>query len=277
MLNRHVGKTFCGVAAGTLLAVGAATTAHGVVIADFNDLNPGAVSGQAGGEGFAGAWGGSSTIDAVDGDLTSDKYTLTQTGTGQSLQGSYNSTRYVFAEMDEAMAGDVWFSVLIHMPTSTARAGLMFNGTSPSGTTGTTHSILFLGTLLRAQSGGSANRVDVEDAIEVGRTFLLVGNLNTDEGTLKFWVDPDLVADPDITHYTPDAELTTSITELSAIGVASYQLGGEIGQEFGGTVDHLRLSDSSTAYTDVTGAVIPEPASLVLMGTGTLLVLRRRR
>ena len=226
----------------------------GLAQADFNDLNPGAIQNQGGGVGMTGTWGNTGTIDVIGGDLTSPLYTLAQSGTPQSAQGDYGQARQTTRAVAAPMSGDVWFSYLVNNPADVARGGISVN--QASYTYGPT----------RLGAAGTQLFVDLPDGIHwipnqftTGDTALVVGKMSVGAGndTMQVWVNPDLVAQPDITAYEPTYynASTDYADSVTRIGVASYHSNGPAGS-VGGTVDNVVFSDTSTAYQDVTGSAV---------------------
>ncbi len=256
------------------------------IVADFNDFTLGLPNGQFGGTGFDAdsPWIGSARVAVVEGDLSSDKYTLSQSGDGRSIQGDFNGARHTTRVLATPLTGEVWFSFLLNLPDATSRGGIVFNPTATNGTTNP-YSLFLLGPeILRATVGASSgdNR-DAAVEATIGETVLIVGMLDTEADTLTAWFDPDLVANPDITSLTPDLSevLGVPIESITSAGPMSWNTTATTAVGVGGAwVDQLRLSNSSSAYFDVTGAEvagIPEPASLALLGVGVSLLLWRRR
>jgi len=237
----------------------------GLVQADFNDLNLGVLQTQAGGVGMTGTWGNTGTIDVVSGDLSSTLYTLTQSGTPQSVQGDYSQPRQSTRAVATPMSGDVWFSYLVNQPAAAARGGISINQnnyTYGNPRLGAADTDLFL------ELPDGMHWIDGQ--FTHGNTALVVGQMQIGAGndTIQVWVNPDLVAQPDITAYEPAYYNagTNFASSVTRIGVASYRYGGPAGST-GGTVDNVIFSDTSTAYQDVTGSAASLP-TMVLIDDG---------
>jgi len=228
----------------------------GLVQADFNDLNTGVLMNQGGGVGMTGTWGNTGTIDVISGDLSSPLYTLTQSGTPQSVQGDWSQPRQSTRAVATPMSGDVWFSFLVNQPAAAARGGISINQnnyTYGNPRLGAADTQLFL---------------ELPDGMHwiggqftYGNTALVVGQMQIGAGndTIQVWVNPDLVAQPDITahelaYYNAGTNFASSITR---IGVASYSGAG-------GVVDNVVFSDTPTAYQDVTGSTATLPTVVVI-------------
>jgi len=237
----------------------------GLVQADFNDLNLGVLQTQAGGVGMTGTWGNTGTIDVIGGDLSSPLYTLTQSGTPQSVQGDYGQPRQSTRAVATPMSGDVWFSYLVNIPNDVGRGGISVNQnnyTYGNPRLGAADTRLFL----ELPDGMHW----IEGQFTAGATALVVGQMQIGAGndTIQVWVNPDLVAQPDITAYEPAYynASTNFASSVSRIGVASYRYGGPSGSK-GGTVDNVVFSDTPTAYQDVTGSTATLP-TVVLIDDG---------
>jgi len=251
-LLRHSFITWVTAAAVVVLLSSAAEA--GLAQVDYNDLILGPVNGQGGGVGMTGTWGNTGTIDVVAGDLSSPLYSLAQSGTPQSLQGDYGQARQTTRAVAAPMSGDVWFSYLVNNPVDAARGGISVN--QASYTYGPT----------RLGAAGTQLFVDLPDGIHwvpgqftIGDTALVVGKMSVGAGndTIQVWVNPDLVAQPDITDYQPTYynASTDYADSITRIGVATYHFNGPAGS-VGGTVDNVVFSDTSTAYQDATGSAV---------------------
>lgn len=260
-----------------------------LIVVDFNDLTAGGINGQAGGTGFSGSWNGSAGGTVAAGNLTSALYPLTQTGTAQRYQ-SVNATglRQNFRTVASSPTGEVWFSLLAQVDEAANRAGFSLN--APTGTpfdnTGTVYAYL-TGTTLN-YSFGSGTAGTVTSANTLGSTALIVGRMNIVGGggadSITLWINPDLVANPNIFDYTPvySSSSVDFLDTISTLGVVAAR-SLTSGPSGAGQVDNIRFSDgngnAAQAYLDVTGAVIPEPATAALGAAGVLgfLLYRWRR
>ncbi len=275
-------RTVAGCLVAGAMALGAAVhSTHGLVVADFNDMTPGEMKGQVGGSGFDPneTWDATNTLRIVEGDLSSPLYNITQSGPGQSAQGIHGSSRYITRPFETPMVGEIWFSFLVNMAKNGDRAGIGLNPT----TSLPYNAVLFQ---MGNPNGDLTVRRDdistwIDTGIGFGETALVVGRLILTDSSddLTVWFNPNLIDDPNIENHTPifsSADRDFIGGPLTHFGVVSYDTTGG-GSGAGGLVDAVRFSDSDNAFYDVTGIMIPEPSSMLLMGMGTLLMLRRVR
>lgn len=275
-------------AAATLLAT--LGSAHAVVlVADFNDLTTGQLSGKAGGTGFSGSWTGSANPQVSTTNLTSSLYNVPQSGTAQSVVGNNsNDIRQDFRTVATSPAGEVWFSFLAQTnqnSTSTDSAGISLN--APTGTPFNNRGnfyVQFTGTSLVYNFG--AGETTVASATSSGATNLIVGRMIINPAgasdTVTLWINPNLTLNPDINTYTPvyNSSSVNALDSITTLGLIAYREGtGSLVN--GGRVDNIRFSDgggnAAQAYLDVTN--IPEPSALLLAagGLGCALARRKRR
>jgi hypothetical protein len=271
--------------AAAVLLSSVATTRAATAVADFNDIATGAINGKAGGIGWTGNWTGSAGGTVIVGNLTSSLYDLPQSGTAQRYR-SINATglRQNYRTPAGAFIGTIWFSFLMMAEATGDRAGLSLNAPTPTpfSDPGTAYTFLS-GQTLNFQFGpGTAGTL--ASAVPIGSTALVVGRIELNGGVggsdpVSLWLNPDLIANPDINAYTPfysngGVDWLTSITTVGAI--AARADGAGVG---GGNVDSIRFSDgggnADQAYMDVTG--VPEPGSVALLGASMLGLAARRR
>jgi hypothetical protein len=267
-----------------LLVSMAAEARATLLVADFNDITTGDLKGKGGGTGFSSTWNGSSTPAVVSGNLGSARYDLPPTGTAQHVSGNNDTgLRQEFRSTVDSPTGTVWFSFLAKVDKTGDQAGLSINAptTTPFGDPGDAN-VYLTGSTLNYQFGtGTAGTL--ANAVTIGTTALFVGRVtisSTGADPVSLWLNPDLIANPDITAYTP-VYSSAGVDWLSSINV----VGAIVAQKSGGSggaghVDNFRFSDgggdAAEAYRDVTG--VPEPGSLlVLAGAFGALALRRRR
>ena len=247
---------------GTLVAVlmfGLAGMASAGLVAA--DLNTGGTD-----TGFSGGWAGSSNRMPIQApDLTYANYAITQTGSPTYVYGGDSNThqdRQDSRDLASAMSGEIWFSCLVH--NGNVFAGLSFHtDTIAGGATAYLHSTANLrvlmspSTLIVDLDGGTLP--SGTGSFSVG-THLLLGQMTIGVGndSLSVWVDPDVNAAggpgalPAADFSSTGVDFVNSIARIGAPNVG--------GSAAGDTIDAIRLSDTATAFEDVTG-VSGGPAS----------------
>lgn len=231
-----------------VVSTGSVSPVHATLaVADFNDLQAGALHAQAGGEGVRGGWFGSGRIFVIPGGLSSDKYGIDQPGpSAMAVQGDFNAPRSVARHLCCEMSGEIWFSFLVNLPEESSRAGITWNWTNTTGVP--TTAILFQGEDVNVR----VNRSNLVSSVTtLGQTALVVGLMDVGRGddTLKLWIDPNLVDEPDIHNHEPVFTLTgiDFAQKLNTIGVISYDISGNGN---GGMVDHVRFATSPVAFME---------------------------
>lgn len=285
VLRRYV--SFCCLV--LVIGILANTASAALIVADFNDIASGSINGKAGGTGLAGTWSGSAGGNVVAGNLTSSLYNVPQTsGTAQHYQ-SVNATglRQNYRSPTTSPSGEVWFSFLAQVDASANRAGMSLN--APTGTPfdnpGTVYAFLNGTTLNYSFGSGTAGSVVTTNAL--GSTALIVGRMNIVGGggldSISLWVNPDLVANPNIFAYMPvySSSSVNYLDTISTLGLVAAR-SDAAGPTGSGNVDNVRFSDgggnAAQAYLDVTGTVIPEPSTLGLAALSVIgLLLSQRR
>jgi len=91
--------------------------------------------------------------------------------------------------------------------------------------------------------------------------------------TLSVWVSPDLTAVSGPGDL-PAANFTSTTVDFTD-SIANLGVAGSKGAAAEVYIDAIRLSDTETAFEDVTG--VPEPTTFALVAFGLLGLARRRR
>jgi len=279
-------KRFIAICGGTLLSLGGSSAHAAVLIADFNDITAGALAGKAGGTGFSGTWSGSAATNVVAGDLTSSLYNVPQSGTPQAARNA-NTTglRQNFRNATASPTGTVWFSFLAKAEATGDRAGISINPSStisPFDNPGNSYAYFEGDTLKYSFGAGTASTL--VGAAPVASTALIVGKVVIDSSVggadaITLWVNPDLIANPDINTLTPvyNNSSVDWLTSVATVGAVMARKDG--GTSGGGDVDNIRFSDgggnSAQAFADVTN--VPEPASLGVLGLAVMGLAGQRK
>jgi hypothetical protein len=264
----------------------AASARATILVADFNDLTAGTLNGKGGGTGWTGNWTGSAGGTVAANDLTSALYSVPQSGTPLHYR-SINATglRQNYRTPAASPTGTIWFSYLAEAEATGDRAGVSINPPTPTpfNDPGTAYAYLIGNTLSYQFGAGTAGTTA---AGPVGSANLIVGKVDLNGGAggadpVTLWLNPDLVANPDITAYTPvyDNASVDWLNSITTVGAVAARADGA--SSGGGDVDNIRFSDgggnASQAYTDVTGVSAPEPAGLALLSAAAAVITTRRR
>jgi len=236
------------------------------------DLNTGGID-----TGFSGGWSGSNNVFiTIDPDLTYANYFITQSGTTQNIYTSNaGPDRQDKRDLATAMSGDIWFSILVHVPAGGNYAGLTFNRHGADWNPIDTDARILMGAsqLQVGFNGGTATTGT--GTFSADTTQLLLGQMNVAAGndTLSVWVSPDLTAVSGPGDL-PAANFTSTTVDFTD-SIANLGVAGSKGAAAEVYIDAIRLSDTETAFEDVTG--VPEPTTFALVAFGLLGLARRRR
>jgi len=222
-----------------------------------------------GGTGWAGAWAtdASTTHVLMNGTssltYTNGGYGLVQSNVSGSFYADYTAYRGTQRTLATPASGGVWFSALLLAPTSAAQAYLGFNSANTNNYfPSTTYSFGLSGTTLVIAYGASTSSGNWSSFVNssvnnlaVGQAHLLLGNITVQPNSnavVQLWVDPaNLTLLGDMTQLGPPA--WTEATHNIGSNLWNVCIGGVSS----GTVDAVRVSGNTTAYTDVTGATNP--------------------
>lgn len=252
-------------------------SSHSASLADLieADLNSGGAD-----SGFSGGWVGSSGVSiTTNADLTYANYTITQSGTAGLYDNFHDSPdRMDSRDLATPMSGEIWFSFLVNVPAGGGFAGLSFHSDLEAASTDYSHNLADLRVVMSPTelwvdwNGAAVNAGWTADAnigtFTAGSTHLVLGKMNVVAGTdtLEVWIDPNLnsvssVADLPSSDYSQSSiDFTDSIVR---IGVP-----GDDNASVTVAVDAIRLSDTATAFDDVTGV---SSSPYVALSSNTLM------
>lgn len=286
---------FLGAAASVLAVAAAGSSAAVIAYEGFDYANNATLNSQTGGTNWATAWSGStdfkalttSTLDYTDSQSTD----LASEGVGARVGRNVRTLARTFT----AQSGTdktYWFSVLMqptYTPNTTDGAaantkdlGLEFlirSGTTQRAAIGdfavsTTADPTNYGVRTSSTATAAYSAINAEtkvDNVQPSHFLVLkyiVGSTTTD-GSLYLFIDPDIGADNEPLESAADAALTglNSMTLSTFDGIALNVPGGNVPvNRSAGNWDEIRVA---TTYAEVTGAAVPEPASLSLLALGS--------
>jgi large repetitive protein len=223
--------------------------------------------------GFSGGWyaGSNNAFPTDTNDLTYADYFITQTGTTERVYASDSGgDRQDLRDLSTAMSGDIWFSVLVHVPTGGNFAALSFNHGSPNYDSTKSAARVWM-TASQVQVGfAGAGATAGTGTFAADTTHLILGQMDVVSGndTISVWVDPDLTAVSGAGGL-PAANYTSTAVNFAA-SITSIGAGGNSGSAAEVHVDAIRLSDTASAFYDVTGVAEPDttaPISTALSPT----------
>jgi len=258
-----------------------ASVAQAIVQIDFNGMTGTGsdIAGQTDGIGL-GVWSGDTKIDVMGWtDFTapaSTNFGLTQDGTGRVANGDGpdQANNYASAALTTSLTGStIWGSFLL-MPDY--YSGIGFNTTGDGWADPVITSMSSGRLRIRAGTGDltTANNALTAGTVAEGNANLILFRIlvdnDGDNDDVDVWINPDVAAALPTADLTLTGDDWLAGSSIDRLGIVGYNANND-----DGGVDLITLSDGVNAYFDVTG--IPEPATMLLLGLGGLVLRRRRR
>ncbi|MEM6551364.1 MAG: PEP-CTERM sorting domain-containing protein [Planctomycetota bacterium] len=272
----RITRRACGFVAAAGLAAGIASTAAAAPIAyeGFDYTAGGDLSGLSGGTGFDEAWN-----DPGAGD---NNYVVTTPGltygnllvsgnavtySGPSNGGNYQTTRSLSGSFNTFAEGSQnWLAFLIDPASSVADAGVSFGPNSLKVEINNSN-------LDISSFGGNLASVDISGDLLDGGNLVIAKVSKTYAGaaplTTEVWFNPTDFSS-EVALGTPTLTAVQNGTNF-AYDFINIQSNFFLGQ----VIDEIRVANDS--FEGLGLAVIPEPASLALLGLGGFAMLGRRR
>lgn len=174
---------------------------HDFIRANFNDLKPGSLANQGGGEGFAANqnWTLQGDIQIMGGDLqmpSSDgrEFIRSQGGTPFLLRATGESMSHAVRGIATPMKGQVWFSFLVKPSDASGKAGIkLLQSADPA----VGYEVLASGADLSFKKSNESKTTMIKDALPPGKNSLVIGRCDVEadrDGNRFFslWVNPNL-------------------------------------------------------------------------------------
>lgn len=274
------------VASGVMLACAGIAKAAMIVADNFNTYTPtNALAGNNGGTNGSGtwstAWTGSSSVVVASGGLNYTNGAVTISGGANSIviNGAANAA-FLSTRPFGNVTGTVYFSFLFRTSDNFnsddflnfTLAGNTAQGealTAGLGLLDTTTSLIHS----RITGAGAADRTTVSSGTNAASstTYFMVGRLSGDGADsavnydrLELFLNPSTLTQPVVASATSDRDMT--ISTLKQFNLRTVNLDSNDNYQF----DELRIG---TTWADV----VPEPASLGLIGLVAMMAGRRRR
>ena len=275
LMRSHITTTLAATLAMAVLLAGPVTT-QAAFISEYFDY--GATDTALKGKGSAtGGWAEAWQADFAEdwvANYSSTNVTYSASGyentgnestTGSAREPTQSGSRPVSRSFDSGMTGTIWASALLTLDNSPDLAKFDIDGGGMQYKNSWTTALY---------DGGSDSLKNIGTGTSL---ILLKVEMNVSGGandTLSLWYDPDLT----------NGESGLGATDYTGSGADAFGATfdtANVSADGGGKVDALRISDDPTnAFEFVTtGTVIPEPATLALLGLGgaVMLVGRRKR
>jgi hypothetical protein len=237
---------------------------------------------------FTGSWDGHSDPNTVSTGLTYSKGSV-EIGSGGSVNGLStfrnnitNSRATTFTD-NKAAAGERWFAALIQHGADLTSGDETFVQFTIGSAGPNSLDIGLDENKFTVQGTGISSGTDYQ----AGTTALMVARVQVglpgdgDESTVTAWLNPGDLSSEVQLDATSDARIDT-VADLLSFGATDWGT-LDVGINWkgsGGTaagvqrhVDEIIVADS---LADMQTVLIPEPASLALLGMGGLMLLRRR-
>ena len=241
--------------------IGLAGSASADLVA--TDLNTGGTE-----SGFSGGWVGSSNIRiSAASDLTYANYLITQTGTPGNVYSANTSSndRMDSRNLTTAMSGEIWFSLLVNVPALDNFAGISFDSNATTAAPDRySHALSELRVLLTPSSlivdmdGGAPPTATGGEtgSFAAGTTHLILGRMTVGAGndTLDVWVDPNLIGATGPGDLPAANFTSTTVDFMDSVGRIGVPISDDSVIDDTAHVDAIRVSDTVTAFEDVTGA-----------------------
>ena len=291
----HAAKRPIGVAAVAAIGIGllAAAPAQAAFVAEyFNDLGSSDVELDGIGSGFG--WDGNWTADPNnpnapdegEGYRAGDQLGYTAAGYSNLGNESDSSDGLVsydsgggadvsMRSLDSPLSGTIWVSFLANPATQDdAEVWVYFNAF-----TGDRSNRVGVVSNTDASVGVDGTNTKNDETVVAGETSLMLAKIvlngagNNDEVSL--WANPDLSGGE---GGLPSADVFVDGQDMGFSQIYLISIGLRRGGGGGSQLDALRISDDPTAgFGFVTTGVIPEPATLALLGLGGAVMLSGRK